>query len=137
MELMLFLKRVSLFRHLPLDTLMAVSRALERRHYLAGETIFEANARWDHFSMVESGAVELHDGNSGARQLRAPAHFGELVLADEAVRAPRVVAAEDTSLLRLHRIVFRDLSRDHPEVLLELCKLLARQLRLMQAQAPG
>ena len=137
MELMLFLKRVSLFRHLSLDTLMAVSRALERRHYLAGETIFEANARWDHFSMVESGAVELHDGGSGARQLRAPAHFGELVLADEAVRAPRVVAAEDTSLLRLHRIVFRDLSRDHPEVLLELCKLLARQLRLMQAQAPG
>ncbi len=135
MERMLFLKRVSLFRHLPLDTLMAVSRALERRHYLAGEGICQAGARWEHFAIVESGAVEVYDGGGKAEHLRAPAHFGELVLADEAVRAPRVVAAEDTSLLRLHRIVFRDLSRDHPEVLVELCRLLAHQVRRVQAQA--
>jgi hypothetical protein len=136
MERMLFLKRVSLFRHLPLDTLLAVSRALERRHYLADETIFEGNGRWDHFSIVESGAVDLFHCDQ-PEHLRAPAHFGELVLADEAVRSPRVVAAEDTSLLRLHRIVFRDLSHDHPEVLMELCKLLAHRIRRGFAQAPA
>jgi CRP-like cAMP-binding protein len=137
MERMLFLKRVSLFRHLPLDTLLAVSRALEHRYYLAGETVFEGNAPWEHFSIVESGAVDLLNGSGPAEHLRAPAHFGELVLADEAVRSPHVVAAEDCSLLRLHRIVFRDLSRDHPEVLMELCKLLAHQIRRGQAPAPA
>jgi CRP-like cAMP-binding protein len=31
--------------------------------------------------------------------------------------------------LRLHRLVFHDLSRDYPEIVMELCKLLARRLR--------
>ena len=137
MERVLLLKRVSLFRHLPLDALLAVSRALERRAYLAGETIFGADARCDYFSIIESGAVDLFDGDGGAEHLRAPAHFGALVLADEAVRSPRVLAAEDCSLLRLHRIVFHDLSRDHPEVLMELCKLLARRIREAQTRAPA
>ena len=131
MEQILFLKRVPLFRHLPLDALLAVGRALEQRHYLAGETVCEANARWDHFMIVERGAVELEDA-AGAERLRAPAYFGELVLADEPVRARRVAAAEDCSLLRLHRIAFHDLSRDHPEMLMELCKLLARRIRRLE-----
>ncbi len=65
MERVLLLKRVPLFRHLPLDTLLAVSRALERRQYLAGETIIEADARWDHFWIVERGAVELFTAGGG------------------------------------------------------------------------
>jgi CRP-like cAMP-binding protein len=134
----LFLKRVPLFRHLPLDAVLAVSRALEQRHYLAGETILEAGARWDHLAIVARGAVELHDGGGGAERLRAPAYFGELVLVDEAVRAPRVAAAEDCSLLRLHRIAFHDLSHDYPEMLMELCKLLARRIRRVEAaRAPA
>jgi hypothetical protein len=137
MERVLFLKRVPLFRHLPLDALLAVSRALEQRHYLAGETICEADARWDHFAIVERGAVELQGGPGGAERLRAPAYFGELVLADEAARAPRIAAAEDCSLLRLHRIVFHDLSRDHPEMLMELCKLLARRIHRIETRAPA
>ena len=40
-----------------------------------------------------------------------------------------MVAAGDCTVLRLHRIVFHDLSRDYPEMLMELCKLLARRLR--------
>jgi hypothetical protein len=33
--------------------------------------------------------------------------------------------------------VFRDLSHDHPEVLMELCKLLAHRIRRGFAQAPA
>ncbi|HET6521907.1 MAG TPA: cyclic nucleotide-binding domain-containing protein, partial [Geminicoccaceae bacterium] len=135
MERVLLLKRVPLFRYLPLDTLLAVGRVLERRAYVAGETVFEAGSRSDHFCIVESGAVEVFgDGRAAPspERLVAPAWFGELVLVDEVPRSPRVVAAEDCALLRLHRIVFHDLSRDHPEVLLELCRLLARRLRQVQ-----
>jgi CRP-like cAMP-binding protein len=39
--------------------------------------------------------------------------------------------------LRLHRIAFHDLSRDYPEVLTELCKLLARRLRRADDLARG
>jgi CRP-like cAMP-binding protein len=129
MERILLLKRVPLFRYLPLDTLLAVGRVLERRHYIDGETILQADARWDHFCLIETGGVDLLAPDSGIEHLVAPAHFGELVLVEEHLRSPKVVAVGDCTLLRLHRIVFHDLSRDHPDMLMELCKLLARRLR--------
>jgi CRP/FNR family transcriptional regulator, cyclic AMP receptor protein len=138
MERVLFLKRLPLFRYLPLDTLLAVNRVLERRQYLAGETIIEAGTRSDHFCIVETGAVDVGAENGAAERLVAPASFGELVLADERPASPCVVAAEDCVLLGLHRIVFHDLSREHPEILLELSRLLARRLRHIQDRAsPG
>ena len=129
MEPILLLKRVPLFRYLPLDTLLAVSRALERRHYLDRETILEAGGRWEHFCCIEAGAVDLTPPGGPVERLVAPAHFGELVLADEGLPPPQVVAAGDCTLLLLHRIVFHDLSRDYPAMLVELCKILARRLR--------
>ena len=137
MERVLLLKRVALFRYLPLDTLLAVSQVLERRQYLAGETILKAGTRLDHFCIVESGAVDLFAAGGAVEHLTAPAYFGELILADEPIPAPRVVAAGDSVLLRLHRIVFQDLSRDYPDMLAELCKLLARRLRHQHDAAPA
>jgi CRP-like cAMP-binding protein len=136
MERILLLKRVALFRYLPLDTLLAVSRVLERRQYLDGDTILEAGMRWDHFCIVESGAVDLFAPDGAAEHLIAPAYFGELILADDRVPSPRAVAAGDCVLLRLHRIVFRDLSWDHPDMLMELCKLLARRLHHEEGEMP-
>ena len=135
MERVLLLKRVALFRYLPLDTLLAVSRVLETRHYPERATILEAGMRSEHFCIVASGAVDLFAHGRAAERLIAPAYFGELVLADERVRSPRVVAAADCVLLRLHRIVFQDLSRDDPDMLMELCKLLARRLSEQAAEA--
>jgi HEAT repeat protein len=136
MERILLLKRVALFRYLPLDTLLAVSRVLERRQYLDRDTILEAGTRWDYFCIVESGAVDLFAPGGAAEHLIAPAYFGELMLADDRVPSPRVVAAGDCVLLRLHRVVFRDLSRDYPDMLMELCKLLARRLRHEEGGMP-
>jgi hypothetical protein len=137
MDRILPLKRVALFRHLPLDTLLAVSRVLERRPYLAGETILAAGTRWDHFCIVESGSVDLFPAGGAVERLTAPAYFGELILADERIPAPRVVAAGDCVLLRLHRIAFQDLSRDYPDMLMELCKLLASRLRQRDGTPPA
>ncbi len=135
MERILLLKRVPLFRYLPLDTLLAVSRALERRHYIDGQPVLEAGAPLDHVWFVETGAVDLTLAGGALEHLIAPAHFGELILADDHVRAPQVVAVGDCTVLRLHRIVFHDLSRDHPDMLMELCKLLARRLRRAEDRA--
>ena len=137
MDQVLLLKRVALFRYLPLDTLLAVSQVLERRPYLPGETVLEPGTRWDHFCIVESGAVDLFTAGGTVEHLTAPAYFGELILADEPIPAPRVVAAGEGVLLRLHRIVFQDLSRDHPDMLMELCKLLARRLRQQHGAIPA
>jgi Cyclic nucleotide-binding domain len=136
MERVLTLKRVPLFRYLPLDTLLAVGRVLERRRYVAGETICGAGRRSDYFGIVESGAVEVAEAGRPPERLVAPAYFGELALVDELSASPRVVAVEDCVLLRLHRIVFHDLSRDHPDILMELCRLLVRRVRPRRDPAP-
>ena len=122
------LKRTPLFSYLPLDTLLAVSRVLETRHYLAGEEIVTRGATQDHLGILERGAVGLV-GPGGSERLEAPACFGEMVLVGELPLFQRVVAIEDSTVLRLHRVVFQDLIQDHPEMGMELAKLLARRLR--------
>ena len=135
MERILLLKRVPLFRYLPLDTLLAVSRALERRHYIDRETVLEAGG--------SPGPCLVHRNRCGrpdlaggtVEHLVAPAHFGELILADDAAARPPGRRRRRLHRLALHRIVFHDLSRDHPDMLMELCKLLARRLRRAEDRA--
>ena len=128
MERIVVLKRTPLFSFLPLDTLLAVSRVLETRHYLAGAEVVTRGAAQDHLGILERGAVEVV-GRSASERLEAPACFGEVVLLGEPPLFQRVVAIEDSTVLRLHRVIFRDLIEDHPELGMELAKLLARRLR--------
>ena len=135
LERALALKRTPLFRYLPLDTLLAVARMLESRRHLAGEEIVAEAAHQDWLGIVESGSVLLV-GRHGGERVGAPGTFGELALVDELPPYPRVVAAEEVALLRLHRVIFEDLCRDHPEIVLELCRLLARRLRAAHGGSP-
>jgi len=135
LERIVVLKRMPLFRYLPLDTLLAVGRVLESRRYLAGETILAEDRPLEHLGILESGLIEI-TRPAGRERLRAPALFGELALIGEPLRLRRAVALEDSALLYLHRIVFDDLSREHPEIVTELCRLLARRLRAAEDLAP-
>ena len=75
---------------------------------------------------------------SGAERLEAPACFGEVVLLAEPPLFQRVVAIADSTVLRLHRVIFHDLIQDHPDLGMELAKLLARRLRrLLEPPRPG
>jgi CRP-like cAMP-binding protein len=81
-------------------------------------------AAQDHLGILERGAVELINSD-GSERLEAPACFAEAVLVGELPLFQRVVAIEDSTVLRLHRVVFQN----HPEMSMELAKLLARRLR--------
>jgi CRP-like cAMP-binding protein len=132
LDRILVLKRIPLFRYLSLDTLLAVSRAAQSRSYLPGEVIAPAGERLEHCHIVETGVVSL--GPDGAtRSLSAPTCLNELVMIGEATEAGPIVALEPCRVLRLHAILLQDLSRDHPEILLELCRSLARRLRAAEA----
>lgn len=128
LERVLTLKRLAFFRYLPLETLLALSRVLEAEALLAGDVIRPGGGRIDHVYILETGRVRVVAGEM-ATTLRAPAHFGEIALVGELVRCERIDALEPSRLLRLQRIVFDDLARDHPEIVMELCKLLAKRLR--------
>jgi hypothetical protein len=136
LERVLVLKRIPLFRHLPLDTLLAVSRSVEAQRYLPGEVISQGGERLEHCHILEAGAVSIDRGNS-IEPLPAPACFNELVLIGEVTPGARIVAIEPCRILRLHAVVLQDLSRDNPEILLELCRNLARRVRAAEGADPG
>ena len=128
LERVLVLKQIPLFRYLPLDTLLAVSRSVESRRYLPGDAIVNGQGRLEHCHILEAGVIAIdRDGSSEA--LTAPACLNELVLIGEVMPIGRIVALQPCRVLLLHAVVFHDLSRDHPEILLELCRILARRIR--------
>jgi hypothetical protein len=136
LERVLVLKRISLFRYLSLDTLLAVSRAVQSRQYLPGDVIVSGREQPDQCHILEAGSVSLNRGGT-AETLAAPACLNELVLIGEVTPTGPIVALEPCRVLLLHAVVLQDLSRDYPEILLELCRSLARRVRAAESAEPG
>ena len=136
LERVLVLKRIPLFRYLSLDTLLAVARAVQLRQYLPGDIIASGREQPDHCHILEVGTVSLSRGGI-AELIKAPACLNELVLIGEVGPSGPIVALEACRVLLLHAVVLQDLSRDYPEILLELCRSLARRIRAAEVAAPG
>jgi CRP-like cAMP-binding protein len=136
LERVLVLKRIPLFRYLSLDTLLAVARAVQSRQYLPGDIVVSGREQPDQCYILEAGTVSLSRGAT-AERLAAPACLNELVLIGEVAPTGPIVALEPCRVLLLHAVVLQDLSRDHPEILLELCRSLARRVRAAEAAEPG
>jgi len=129
MEQLLFLKRITLFAPLPLDTLLALSRVLATESYVAGETVFADGSPGHCLYLVRSGMLEVRKNQRMLTRLGPGAYVGEMALIDDAPRSASVVVTEDCTLLRLDRAAFEDLTEDYPAMLRELCRLLAANLR--------
>ena len=136
LERVLVLKRIPLFRYLPLDTLLAIAHSVQSRRYAPGDVIANDGERLEHCHILEAGFVSIDHGGRTER-LTAPTWFNELVLIGEATPTGRILALEACRVLHLHAVVFQDLSRDHPEILLELCRVLARRVRAAEGATFG
>lgn len=122
------LKRLPLFRHVPLETMAEVARSVQARTYLTGEEVIAGGIGWQDLLILEAGALSIAQRRD-AWTLTAPACFGELALAGERVPWPTITAIEDSRVSFLRATIFEELCREHPEIAIELCRLLARRLR--------
>jgi hypothetical protein len=127
-ERVVALKRMPLFRYVPFETIAEVARSVQVRTYLPGEEVIADGTRWQDLLILEAGALTVGHGE-GAQTLAAPACFGEVALAGERISWPRITALEDARVSFLRAVIFEELCREHPEIALELCRLLARRLR--------
>jgi CRP-like cAMP-binding protein len=128
LERIVALKRAPLFRRVPFETMLEVARSVQARAYLAGEEVVAGGAGWQDLLILESGALSIAQGDGGG-SLAAPACFGEIAFAEERVPWPRITALEDSRVSFLRATVFEELCREHPELAIELSRLLARRLR--------
>ena len=133
---MIALKRVPLFRYVPFDTIADVARSVQVRTYLAGEEVVADGALRQDLLILEAGALTIAH-RDGGQTLAAPACFGEVALSGERMSWPRITALEDARVLFLRAAIFEELCREHPEIAIELCRLLARRLQETDATQAG
>ena len=134
-ERIVALKRMPLFRYVPFETIAEVARSVQVRMYLADEEVIADGASRQDLLILEAGTLSIGH-RERARTLAAPACFGEVALAGEPVSWPRITALEDSRVAFLRAAIFEELCREHPEIALELCRLLARRLR-QAGEAPA
>jgi hypothetical protein len=127
-ERIIALKRTPLFQYLPFETMMEVARSVQTRVYLAGEEVIAGSAGWQDLLILEAGVLSIAHPE-GATTLAAPACFGEIALVGERMPWPRIAALEDSRIWFLRATIFQELCQDHPQMAIELCKLLARRVR--------
>ena len=135
-ERIVALKRTPLFRYLPFETMVEVARSGQPRAYLAGEEVIANAAGWQDLLVLEAGVLSVgYPG--GAADLTAPACFGEAALVGERMHWPRITAVEDCRVWFLRATLFQELCHEHPEIAIELCKLLARRVREANGTVPA
>lgn len=128
-----------LFRGLSTAELARVNDLLGKTRFPAGATIMTATQPGEVAYVVLDGTLKVSvvqaDGRELALAILGPGELvGELALADRGGRSADVVALEPATLFWLDRTQFGQLRREIPALTENLLTLLARRLRLANAQ---
>ena len=133
------LGQLSLFHGLSLAELGHLNDLLGKTRFQAGAGIMTATQPGEVVYIVLDGTLKVSvvqaDGRELSLAILGPGEtVGELALADRGGRSADVVALEPTTMLWLDRTQFGLLRREMPALTENLLVLLARRLRLANAQ---
>lgn len=133
------LDSLDLFRGLSVSELGRVNDQLGKTTFPAGATIFTASQPGEIAYVVLSGTLKVSVIQANGRELTlallGPGEVvGELSLADRGGRSADVVALEPATLLWIDRGTLQQLRREIPLITENLIRLMARRLRLANAQ---
>ena len=134
-ERIIFLKQVTLFQSMTMDQLKVLASICEDESVTQGTVIFKEGDPGGVVYVVVSGRVGIE--RAGDRKasvvrlatLEARASFGEMNLFENSSRSANAIAIEDTLLLKLSTEPFLRLIRQHPDMSIELIKVLNLRLR--------
>lgn len=135
MEIVDFLKRVSLFGGLPVQVLEQIARITQPRTLPAGSALFYEGEPGDALYVVGSGSVEVYltDRDTGVdiplRRFKPAEYLGEMALIAEEPRSASARTVAETTVLVLTRDAFMRIVAHVPAVGLSLAQELARRLR--------
>jgi CRP/FNR family cyclic AMP-dependent transcriptional regulator len=133
------LGNLDLFRGLSAAELERVNGLLGHTRFPAGAMILTASQPGEIAYVVLDGTLKVSTLESNGRELTlallGPGEIvGELALADRASRSADVVSLEPSNLVWIDRATFDQLRREIPLITENLLRLLARRLRLANAQ---
>ena len=135
MEVVEFLKRVSLFTELPPQVLEQIARITLSAQVPAGKILFYEGDPGDSLFMVGAGEIEVYltDRDTGVdiplRRFKPLEYFGEMSLITEEPRSASARATVDSEMHMLTVEAFQRIVAHVPAVGLALSRELARRIR--------
>lgn len=110
---------------------------IARRQYEAGEVILRENEPGETAYIIETGQVEVTKEQNGVRvhlaYIGPGKSFGEMSMIDDKPRSATVTAVEATVVREIHRDMFFESLRTHPDFAIDLLKALFERLREAQS----
>lgn len=133
------LGKLELFRGLSTSELTRVNDLLGRTKFPTGAMILTASQPGEVAYIILDGTLKVSTLQSNGRELTlallGPGEIvGEIALADRSGRSADVTTLEPATLVWVDRNTFDRLRRDIPAITENLLRLLARRLRLANAQ---
>ena len=122
-----FLERVPVLRRLGAGAMRIIAIGAENLPVRAGQVLFTAGETADGAFVVQSGSFSLKPERAGEQELIAEAGtlLGESALLAETRRPATATARENSTVLRISRVMFLKMLEGYPEA--------ARRLREMMA----
>lgn len=133
-ERITFLKGVPFFQGMTIAQLRVLATVCEEHFYARDAPIFNPGDAGGTLYVIVSGRVAVEQERrkgSFARlaTLEAHAYFGETSLFDNSDHDAATIAIQDTLTLQLRREPLIALTRQHPDLSLELINVLSQRLR--------
>ncbi|HSP55617.1 MAG TPA: ATP-binding cassette domain-containing protein [Dehalococcoidia bacterium] len=128
-----YLKGVPIFAMCPEETLKEVAALLEPVHVTAGSIVFAEGDEGDGMYIVSSGHLRVVSDVASEKVIFAhlgPGEFfGEMALITGGPRSAGVIATTDAGLWRLRKPDFEVIVGRHPEISVEISRVLGERVR--------
>jgi CRP-like cAMP-binding protein len=105
-----------------------IARHAELAGFVPGDVVLDPEAPAEFFYVVLCGAAELREEGRMYR-LRPGDAFGELGLLDGAESSARVIATDETHVMRLPMQVFRGVAQASPDLAFAILRQVGRRVR--------
>ncbi len=122
------LSRVDIFAPLAPAALEALARGAEQRQFAGGDVLVREGEDSDLFFVIESGLVEVTQGDRVLRREGPGEYFGEIGLLRDVARTATITAVEDTVVQAIGRDEFLTAVTGHREARLAAESIATRRL---------
>jgi CRP/FNR family cyclic AMP-dependent transcriptional regulator len=128
------LKKVSVFKEVPEETLQELLKLLEKHTVPKDEVIFRRGDPGDAMYVIESGRIQISTQDEAGREVVLNRYgpgqiFGEMSLLDGLPRSATATALEDITVMKLPRDVFMSYLKGHPDMAIGMMRDLSKRLR--------
>lgn len=133
MDVILALKRIPLFKHVPGEGLKRLSDFIQEKRVPRNELVFAEDDLGEEMYLVHEGRVSIYQhtdaGETELEVVEPGGYFGEFAIIDDQPRSASARATEEASLLVLHKNDFRAAVQDYPDIAFEVFREFTRRLR--------